>query len=124
MIEEELGYQLYKAIESIKFSLSTEAAGTFVFNHLPVEITADVTREAFENWICRDIDAIRTCIDQLLEQCHVTPGDIDSIFMTGGTSLVPRVRRLFEDKFSPNRLRRGGELTSVARGLALRALIE
>jgi hypothetical chaperone protein len=62
-------------------------------------------------------------IDQLLEKCHVTPGDINSIFMTGGTSLVPMVRRLFEGKFSPDRLRSGGELTSVARGLALRALM-
>lgn len=123
VIEEELGYPLYKAIESIKFTLSTEPAGTFVFHEPPVEITADVTREAFEAWIRRDLDEIRMCIDQLLEQCHVTPGDIDSIFMTGGTSLVPMVRRLFEDKFSPDRLRSGGELTSVARGLALRALM-
>ncbi|MDH3598579.1 MAG: Hsp70 family protein [Candidatus Tectomicrobia bacterium] len=123
VIEEELGYQLYKAIEDIKFTLSTKAAGTFVFNEPPVEITADVTREAFETWICRDIDDMRMCIDHLLEQCHVTPGDIDSIFMTGGSSLVPIVRRLFADKFSPDRLRSGGELTSVARGLALRALM-
>jgi len=123
VIEEELGYHLYKAIEGIKFTLSTEPAGTFVFHEPPVGITADVTREAFETWIRRDLDDMRMCIDQLLEQCHVTPGDIDSIFMTGGTSLVPMVRRLFEDKFLPDRLRSGGELTSVARGLALRALM-
>jgi hypothetical chaperone protein len=123
VIEDELGYQLYKAIEGIKFTLSTASVGTFVFNEPPVEITADVTRGAFETWIRRDIDAMHTCIDHLLEHCHVTPGDIDSIFMTGGTSLVPVVRRLFEDKFSPDRLRSGGELTSVARGLALRALM-
>jgi len=123
VIEEELGYQLYKAIEGIKFTLSTEPTGTFVFQEPPVGITAEVTREAFEAWIRRDIEEMRMCIDQLLEKCHVTPGDIDSIFMTGGTSLVPMVRRLFEDKFSHDRLRSGGELTSVARGLALRALM-
>jgi hypothetical chaperone protein len=72
----------------------------------------------------RDLDEIRMCIDQLLEHCHVAPEEIESIFMTGGTSLVPMVRQLFEDKFSPNRLRSGGELTSVARGLALRALMK
>jgi hypothetical chaperone protein len=49
----------------------------------------------------------------------VAPGDIDSIFMTGGLSFVPAVRRLFAQKFAAHRLRSGGELTSVARGLAL-----
>jgi hypothetical chaperone protein len=42
--------------------------------------------------------------------------------MTGGSSFVPSVRRLFEEKFGASRLRSGGELTSVAEGLGLRAL--
>jgi hypothetical chaperone protein len=32
------------------------------------------------------------------------------------------VRRLFEARFGASRLRSGGELTAVAKGLALRAL--
>ena len=44
------------------------------------------------------------------------------VFMTGGSSFVPAVRRLFEERFGEERIRCGEELTSVASGLALRAL--
>jgi len=57
-----------------------------------------------------------------LDQCGVKPTDIDSIFLTGGSSFVPVVRRFFSRTFGANKLRSGEELTTVAKGLALRAL--
>jgi hypothetical chaperone protein len=47
---------------------------------------------------------------------------VDRVFLTGGTSFVPAVRRIFEKRFTAERVRTGNEFTSVARGLALRAL--
>jgi hypothetical chaperone protein len=44
---------------------------------------------------------------------------VDRVFLTGGTSLVPAVRRLFERRFGAERLAGGGEFVSVAEGLAL-----
>ena len=45
------------------------------------------------------------------------------VFMTGGSSFVPAIRRIFEDKFSANvPIRVGQEFTSVAEGLAIYAL--
>ena len=41
--------------------------------------------------------------------------------MTGGSSFVPAVRAIFEQRFGAEKLRGGQELTSVASGLALRA---
>jgi hypothetical chaperone protein len=46
---------------------------------------------------------------------------VDRVFLTGGSSFVPAVQAIFERRFGRDRLRRGGELTSVASGLALRA---
>ena len=43
------------------------------------------------------------------------------VFLTGGTSFVPAVRRIFESRFTAQRVVPGNEFTSVARGLALRA---
>jgi hypothetical chaperone protein len=51
----------------------------------------------------------------------VDVGAVDRVFLTGGTSLVPVVRRIFEDRFGADRVRTGNEFTSVASGLALRA---
>jgi hypothetical chaperone protein len=41
------------------------------------------------------------------------------VFLTGGTSLVPAVRAVFERRFGAARIMAGGELTSIAHGLAL-----
>jgi hypothetical chaperone protein len=46
---------------------------------------------------------------------------VDRVFLTGGTSLVPIVRRIFEQRFGHDSVRTGNEFTSVASGLALRA---
>jgi hypothetical chaperone protein len=54
-------------------------------------------------------------------RCRVPASGVDRVFLTGGSSLVPSVRRIFETRFGAERLRSGGELTSVASGLALRA---
>jgi hypothetical chaperone protein len=43
------------------------------------------------------------------------------VFLTGGSSFVPAVRRIFENRFGVSKIRTGDEFTSVARGLALRA---
>lgn len=122
VIDEDLGYQLYKSVESTKLALSAHHADPFRFDEPPVAIDQEVTRAAFETWIDLYLWQIGNCIDQLLTQCQVAPSEVDSVFMTGGTSFVPAVKQVFEQKFSPDRLRRGGELTSVATGLALCAL--
>jgi hypothetical chaperone protein len=44
---------------------------------------------------------------------------VDRVFLTGGSSLIPCIRRLFEERFGAARLAAGDELTSIAHGLAL-----
>ena len=58
---------------------------------------------------------------RLLASTGVAPGAVDRVFLTGGTSFVPAVRRIFETRFGVGKLRTGEEFTSVARGLAVRA---
>jgi hypothetical chaperone protein len=64
---------------------------------------------------------IETCIDSLLSKAGVHPREVDRVFLTGGTSFVPAVRRIFSTRFGEDRIRSGNEFTSVAHGLALRA---
>jgi len=47
--------------------------------------------------------------------------EVDRVFLTGGTSFVPVVRRIFSARFGEDRIRSGNEFTAVAHGLALRA---
>mgnify|MGYP000143128835 CR=1 FL=1 len=41
------------------------------------------------------------------------------IFLTGGSSFVPAVRRLFEDRFGAAKIETGDQLVSIAHGLSL-----
>ena len=57
--------------------------------------------------------------ETLLEVSAAGPRDVDAVFLTGGSSFVPAVRRIFDVRFGADRVRSGNEFTSVARGLAL-----
>ena len=49
----------------------------------------------------------------------LAPDAIDRVFLTGGTSFVPAVRALFQNRFGAERIETGGEFESIAAGLAL-----
>jgi hypothetical chaperone protein len=121
VIENDLGYHLYRAIERTKVALSSAEEAVFTFSDEPLEIEAPVTRAAFEGWIDEDVQTMAACVDGLLTRAGVDRKDVDQVFLTGGSSFVPAVRRIFEQRFGKDRLRSGGELVSVASGLALRA---
>jgi hypothetical chaperone protein len=78
-----------------------------------------VTRAEFENWIANDVARMAQAVDDALTDAGVDQADIDRVFLTGGTSLVPAVRRVFTSRFGNERIMSGGELTSIAHGLAL-----
>jgi ABC-type glutathione transport system ATPase component len=59
-------------------------------------------------------------LHRLLVDLGRARADIDAVFLTGGSSFVPAVRRIFESRFGMERIQTGNEFTSVARGLALR----
>jgi hypothetical chaperone protein len=119
LIEEDLGYQLHQAVQRLKIDLSNSDSATFHFRDGSLDITAQVARADFEAWIADDLAAIETTVDGLLKDCRIAPSQVDRVFLTGGTSFVPAVRRIFDTRFTAARVRTGNEFTSVAQGLAL-----
>ena len=124
VVEQELGYRLYEAVGQVKRDLTSAPAARFSFSAPGLSIDAEVTRGAFEAWIAPDILRIEQAIDRALSRADVAPEAVDRVFLTGGTSLVPRIRRLFEERFGAERIASGNELTSIAHGLALIGLEE
>jgi len=121
-IKEDLGFHLHRAVQKVKVDLSNEPAATFHFSDGFVDLKAVVERSAFEGWIAEELEQIARCVDSLLSSSGVLAKDVDMVFLTGGSSFVPAVRRIFETRFGEKRIRGGNEFTSVARGLALKAL--
>ena len=119
VVENELGYPLYDAVGRLKRLLSTDEQAHFHFDSAGVRVEADVSRAEFEQWIAPDLDRIGATIDTALANAGLGADAIDHVFLTGGSSLIPAVRRLFEQRFAGERIGSGDELTSIAHGLAL-----
>ena len=121
-IKEDLGFHLHRAVQKVKSDLSKAPRATFQFSDGFVDLAATVERASFEEWISEELGQIERCVDSLLTSSGVQPKDVDMVFLTGGSSFVPAVRRIFETRFGKKRIRGGNEFTSVARGLALKAM--
>lgn len=119
MIENELGFALYDAVGQLKRALSDQEEATFRFAGGGIEIEAVVTRAEFDGWIAEDVARMAHAVDEALTAAGVGEGQIDRVFLTGGTSLVPAVRSVFTTRFGNDKIMSGGELTSIAHGLAL-----
>jgi hypothetical chaperone protein len=121
-IREDLGFHLHRAVQKVKNDLSNASLATFQFSDGFVDLVTAVNRATFEEWIYEELEKIATCVDSLLASSGVLPKDVDMVFLTGGSSFVPAVRKIFETRFGEQRIRGGNEFTSVARGLALKAM--
>lgn len=119
LIEHEQGFPLYNAVGRLKRALSSEERAEFGFTGGGVEIVAEVQRSEFEDWISDDLRRIEITLDDVLVRAQKLPEQIDRVFLTGGSSLIPSIRAIFERRFGGERIATGGELTSIAHGLAL-----
>ena len=123
-ISADLGFQLHESVRALKIALSREPVATFQFRCGAATISRSVARAEFESWIQPELVAIGASVDRLLATTGVRRDAIDHVFLTGGSAFVPAVRQLFADRFGADKIAGGGEFTSVATGLALRAARE
>jgi len=119
LIEHDHGYPLYKAVSEAKERLSHAEDTEFHFAAGDFQISTRIKRADFEAWIADDLARIDDALDEALRNAAVRAEDVDKVFLTGGTSFVPAVRRLFEQRFAADRIESGDELLSIANGLAL-----
>lgn len=119
VLDENLGYQLYRAVSELKIALSSEEAHAFRFAAGTIDIGREVARSEFEGWIAPELALIEQAVDQALADANLAPEQIDRVFLTGGSSLTPAVRQVFHRRFPAERIETGAELESIASGLSL-----
>jgi hypothetical chaperone protein len=119
LVDHDEGYPLYQAVSATKMALSAEEEAAFDFAPLGRGGQRTVKRKDFETWIADDLSRIEGALDDVLEKTQTKAETIDKVFLTGGTSFVPAVRRIFTERFDRDKIESGGELLSIAHGLAL-----
>ncbi|HZZ32162.1 MAG TPA: Hsp70 family protein, partial [Phenylobacterium sp.] len=118
-LDENYGYQLYRSVSRLKEALSADEAALFEFEAGSISLKGGVRRATFEGWIAPELALIEKAVDEALVNARLTAGDVDRVFLTGGSSLVPAVRAIFHRRFDASKIETGAELESIASGLAL-----
>lgn len=118
LIEHNLGYSVFQSIEKTKITLSGAEESEFKYSNMEIEIDENISIEEYGRIIEKDINKISDYLNEFLTKNQINPADIDSLFLTGGTSMVAAVQNLFKTKFPHITLNSGDNFKSVAKGLA------
>ena len=117
LISDNYGFFLFQSIEKAKCELSRLDCSQVRFKERDLCIDEPITREEFEAINRDNLARIARCIDEVIAKSGVPQGRIDTVFLTGGTSRIPMIRSLFEDRFGAEKLENRNAFTSVVHGL-------
>ena len=121
LIEGNSAFFLFEEIERAKSRLSTHDEATISFHVYGIDIVERLTRAEFERFIADDLARVARCMHGVLAAAGVGAGDVQAVFVTGGSAQIPAVRALFVREFGDERLRTQDFLMTVASGLGLTA---
>ena len=115
-ISHNLSYVVFQVIKDFKAQLSQAPEAVLDIPELDVELR--MTRTEFEATITDLLDRVEAALDDTLQRANLAAADIDIVLCTGGSSLIPAVRRILDERF-PHQVVEHDPFTSVAAGLAI-----
>jgi hypothetical chaperone protein len=119
LVKNNLGYSIFQSIEKAKIELSQQESVNLEYSKQGIEINEPISIAEFSNKIvASDVSKIRTYLEDFLQKSNIKSDEIDTVFMTGGTSLAKPIRDFIIDLFGEESLKSGDNFNSVANGLA------
>ena len=116
LIKNNHSYLIFQHLKEIKVRLSSEESAKLDIPELDIEII--VTRSELEKNITHLLEKFRDALIHLLKKSKLHPDDIDSVIRTGGSSLIPAIKKILDNLF-PDKVIEHDPFTSVAKGLAI-----
>ena len=121
LVKENQGFALFQMIEGAKIALTTHETAPLRFTHPRIPLNEELSLAEF-NHNSADLTAqITGKLDDFLARAGINLASVETVFLTGGTSLIRSLRGEFITRFGADKIRDGGEFTSVGDGLALSA---
>ncbi len=121
LIEDNYGYMLFQSVERAKCGLSNSDSANIRISNYDIAIDEPITRAEFEEYIAGEVVKIDECVKSVIRKAALSQHDIDAVFLTGGSSYIPAIQKVFADKFDPAIIKQSDAFTSVAYGLGLYA---
>jgi hypothetical chaperone protein len=117
IINDNFGFFLFQAIEKAKCELSEVNQSLISFTERDLCISEELNKGEFEKLNSENFKQIETCIDEVVARSGLLPSQIDTVFLTGGTSRIPHIQELFVERFGREKLENRDAFTSVVHGL-------
>ncbi|MBI3678624.1 MAG: Hsp70 family protein [Proteobacteria bacterium] len=120
-IRKHLGHRIAFAVEDAKIALSEDERHRMMLDFLEGGLFADATRGGFEKAIHEKTRRLTDVAGKCVTDAGIKPDAIQTIFYTGGSSLVPAVRKAIAAAAPHARPATGSDFLSVALGLTREA---
>jgi hypothetical chaperone protein len=117
IISDNYGFFLFQAIEQAKCELSDREQTLIRFTERDLDISEEIGKGEFESINGENFQQIGACIDDVVARSGLLPAQMDTVFLTGGTSRIPRIQTLFAERFGRDKLEGRDAFTSVVHGL-------
>lgn len=121
VLQKQLGHRMAFAVEAGKIELTDQDVATIPLSFVEASLHAKAERQDFNDAISNEILRLRMSIWNCLALAGVDSANIDTVFMTGGSSRVPAIEALLREELPDANIRRGDDFLSVALGLTLEA---
>lgn len=118
LIQRNLGFEIYHAIEQAKKELSFNETATINFEDGPIDIHIRISKDEFEDIIQPRVEEIKEVVLKTLKKANLEPGQIDQVVKTGGSSMIPIFSEMLEGIFGKEKVVTFETFTSIAAGLA------
>jgi len=116
LIKSNYSYLVFQTIKDLKATLSSRESAMLDIPELDIKLL--VSRTEFEGFIEEVLEKFQRAITDLLQKTNLDQQDIQLVIRTGGSSLIPAVKRILDEMF-PDKVIEHDPFTSVAAGLAI-----
>jgi len=121
LIDDRAGHWLAIKVEEAKIALSDADTFTLELDRLAPRHSLELQRSEFDASIAHLVQRIETTVRDMLREAGVRPDQVDTVFFTGGSSGVPRLREKIGDLLPSAKRVEGDLFGSIGAGLALDA---
>lgn len=120
LVNEKLGFKLFRDLETAKINLSSDYMTTISFFENELIFKELVLRTHFEKLIQEELEMVDKALDELMLKSGLKPDQIQAVLRTGGSSEVPIFIERLSDRFGFDRIKEINPFTTIVGGLALK----
>ncbi len=126
LVDYQLGYTIFHAIEKSKISICTENADThsFKFSYGEIEVEEEIPRDKYSSAMKPVVEEILSAMMEVFEQSGIEPSQVDEVVLTGGTAQFTQIQNRLNEIFGSDKLVEHDIYQSVVGGLSQYATLQ